>query len=103
MTEDTKSQDPPRQKQGNLSSAELRKLFSHLVGLNLSGRIQAPAPIEAEGKGMFAAACELDLEGIVAKRKDSRYGAETIWYKIKNRSYSQMEGRWEKFKPRLAP
>lgn len=32
---------------------------------------------------MFAAAGELDLEGIVAKRKDSPHSAETIWYKIK--------------------
>ena len=42
-----------------------------------------------------------DLEGVVAKRKDSRY-QETEkrsphWIKIKNRNYSQAEGREELF------
>ena len=43
---------------------------------------------------------KLDLEGIVAKPKHSPYEREparTSWYKIKNRSYSQMVGRHELF------
>jgi bifunctional non-homologous end joining protein LigD len=49
--------------------------------------------IERRGKDMLAAAQQLDLEGIVAKRKADPYGPETIWYKVKNRAYIQAEGR----------
>jgi ATP-dependent DNA ligase len=48
-----------------------------------------------------AVICELDLEGIVAKRKDSLYQPEArkpVWFKIKNRNYNQVEGREEFFK-----
>ena len=37
----------------------------------------------------------LDLDGIVAKRKADAYRPETVWYKIKSRTYTQGEGRWE--------
>jgi ATP-dependent DNA ligase len=46
---------------------------------------------------MLIAAQQLDLEGIVAKRKVAPYGPEATWYKIKNRAYTQAEGRWELF------
>jgi ATP-dependent DNA ligase len=36
----------------------------------------------------------LDLEGIVAKKKTDAYRPETVWYKIKSRTYTQGEGRW---------
>jgi hypothetical protein len=45
-------------------------------------------------------ATEPNLEGIVAKRKKDAYGAETVWYKVKNQAYTQMEGRGELFHPR---
>ena len=50
------------------------------------------------GVDLFNAACKQDLEGIVAKLANGRYepGA-TTWVKIKNRSYSQAEGRAEFF------
>ena len=41
---------------------------------------------------MCQKACELDLEGIVAKWKDGKYVADnrrSSWVKIKNREYSQ--------------
>jgi ATP-dependent DNA ligase len=41
----------------------------------------------------------LDLEGIVAKRKEDAYRPGTVWYKIKSRTYTQMEGRGEPFYP----
>jgi ATP-dependent DNA ligase len=44
-----------------------------------------------------------DLEGIVAKWKDGRYQAgtgSTSWLKIKNRAYSQVEGRHDLFAAR---
>jgi bifunctional non-homologous end joining protein LigD len=53
--------------------------------------------IEERGRDMFAAAERLDLEGIVAKRKADAYRPETVWYKIKSRTYTQGEGRWELF------
>ena len=63
-----------------------------------------PAPVlytdhsEERGIVLFRAVCEMDLEGIVAKRQDGLYTpAETSWVKIKNPRYSQMEGRRELF------
>jgi ATP-dependent DNA ligase len=47
--------------------------------------------IEERGRDMFAAAERLDLEGIVAKRKADAYRPETVWYKIKSRTYTQGE------------
>ena len=56
--------------------------------------------IEAHGVQLFEAACEHDLEGIVAKRKDSRYEPDersADWIKIKNPHYTQVRGRQELF------
>ena len=55
------------------------------------------------GVALFAAACELDLEGVVAKPKGSTYhlvGARSPWIKIKNAGYSQADGRHERFERR---
>jgi ATP-dependent DNA ligase len=51
-------------------------------------------------KVQYDAAERLDLEGIVAKRKADPYRPETVWYKIKSRTYTQGEGRWELFQKR---
>jgi bifunctional non-homologous end joining protein LigD len=51
------------------------------------------------GKVLFDWACAWDLEGIVAKKANSRYEVRPNgkpsrdWLKIKNRAYSQKEGR----------
>jgi bifunctional non-homologous end joining protein LigD len=53
------------------------------------------------GTALYRLACQLDLEGIVAKRADSRYEDNPNvwnWVKIKNPAYSQKEGRRELFK-----
>ena len=44
--------------------------------------------IEADGPTVFAHACKMGLEGIVSKRKASRYrsGRSPDWLKSKNRS-----------------
>jgi ATP-dependent DNA ligase len=43
----------------------------------------------------------MDLEGIVCKRKNSPYKVteklSPYWIKVKNRRYSQLEGREESF------
>jgi ATP-dependent DNA ligase len=49
------------------------------------------------GRDLFEAAERLDLEGIVAKRKADPYTPATVWYKIKSRTNTQGEGRWELF------
>ena len=33
----------------------------------------------------------------MAKRKADPYRLVTVWYKIKSRTYTQSEGRWELF------
>jgi hypothetical protein len=55
--------------------------------------------VKCDGEGLFRLACEHDIEGIVAKRKQGPYLPEqqTSWVKIRNRSYSQWIGREELF------
>ena len=57
--------------------------------------------VEHHGSDLFTKACELDLEGIVAKRKASVYRPNEKpsphWQKIKNPAYSQAVGREEFF------
>jgi ATP-dependent DNA ligase len=54
--------------------------------------------IEQCGTALFNKACELDLEGIVAKDGRAPYDRrQTTWFKIRNREYSQMVGREEVF------
>ena len=57
--------------------------------------------IEARGRDFFTKVCQLDLEGIVAKRKTVPYRVtekpSPHWIKIKNPRYSQAEGREELF------
>ena len=57
--------------------------------------------IEERGRDLFDAAERLDLEGIVARRKADPYRPVTVWYKIKSRTYTQGEGRWELFQKRV--
>jgi bifunctional non-homologous end joining protein LigD len=62
--------------------------------------------LEADGTGLFAAACQNDLEGIVGKWKHGPYldgrDRNTTWCKILNPGYSQRAGRDELFKKRFA-
>jgi ATP-dependent DNA ligase len=71
----------------------LRRRANHLIAEALS--------IEGRGRALFAAVEEHDLEGIVAKRKDSPYKVTVQpsrhWIKVKNPSYSQLERREELF------
>ena len=66
-----------------------------------AGALNRMPCFETEGRELFEAACGLDLEGIVAKQKDDPYESETTWYKIKNPTYTQAEGRSELFERRL--
>ena len=53
--------------------------------------------VEQHGTALFQRVCEMDLEGIVAKHSLAPYTTDTTWFKITNRSYSQMQGREELF------
>ena len=56
--------------------------------------------IAGRGVDLFKVAREQALEGIVAELATGRYEPEkTTWVKIKNRAYSQAEGRAEFFDP----
>lgn len=53
------------------------------------------------GTELYYLACELDLEGIVAKEANAPYEqhcSKPAWIKIKNPTYSQQESRGELFK-----
>jgi hypothetical protein len=67
-------------------------------------RLQAVLPRESRaisevlsvggrGRRLFELICTHDLEGIVAKRSGDLYQPRTRWLKMKNRDYSQAEGR----------
>jgi bifunctional non-homologous end joining protein LigD len=80
----------PRRKQ------ELRRLLSR----SPASRLQYVDHVHEYGAALFQRVCEMDLEGIVAKHSYGPYVTEaqrTTWFKIKNRSYSQMAGREELF------
>jgi bifunctional non-homologous end joining protein LigD len=48
-----------------------------------------------QGMGLFRAACERDLEGIIAKRTDEPYADTVRWVKVENSGYTQAVGRGE--------
>jgi bifunctional non-homologous end joining protein LigD len=56
--------------------------------------------VKGAGRRLYSLACQLDLEGIVAKPANSRYEDPPGrgWIKIKNPAYSQKEGRGDLFK-----
>jgi bifunctional non-homologous end joining protein LigD len=60
------------------------------AGIRLCEHIEA-----ADGAVVFRAACTMGLEGIVAKRRDSRYhsGRSRDWIKIKTWRIRQSSGR----------
>src|SRR5215472_1182451 len=75
---------------------ERREQLHGLVRKSRCQRLLYAQHIDGAGKQFFEHICERDLEGIVAKRKMGIYKDDgNTWLKIKNRSYSQAEGRHE--------
>ena len=75
---------------------ELRRLLSKVS----ESRMRYVEHIEQQGMALFQRVCKMDLEGIVAKHSFGNYVTErerTTWFKIKNRAYSQMQGREKLF------
>jgi bifunctional non-homologous end joining protein LigD len=75
---------------------ERKRQLASLVRSSRCQHIIYAQHIERDGKRFFAEICSCDLEGIVAKRKLGIYKDDgNSWLKVKNRSYSQAEGRHE--------
>ncbi|MBY3268381.1 ATP-dependent DNA ligase [Rhizobium laguerreae] len=62
-----------------------RHLLEDLVPAGGQGDIRLSEEIEADGDQLLASACEHDLEGIIAKRRDAPYRSGRLgdWLKIK--------------------
>jgi bifunctional non-homologous end joining protein LigD len=73
-----------------------KKQLERLIPAAVGPLCRVPC-FEEEGRELFEAACRLDLEGIVAKRKNDPYSEKTPWYKVRNPTYTQAEGRRELF------
>jgi bifunctional non-homologous end joining protein LigD len=76
---------------------ELRRL---LAGMPATSPLRYCDHVDGSGTALFQRACQMDLEGIVAKEKSAPYvhsREETTWVKILNPKYSQREGRDELF------
>jgi bifunctional non-homologous end joining protein LigD len=86
-----------------LSVIERKRILKEIIPESTS-RLCRVAHAERSGTGLFAAACQMDLEGLVAKWKHGPYlqDGRTSWAKIKNPNYSQAEGRRELFEKRLS-
>jgi bifunctional non-homologous end joining protein LigD len=75
---------------------ERKEQLHELVRKNRCERLLYAQHIEGAGKKFFEEICAGDLEGIVAKRKMGIYKDDgNTWLKVKNRNYSQAEGRHE--------
>jgi len=67
-----------------------------LVRRSACPRLLYAQHVEGAGKEFFNEICRCDLEGIVAKRKMGVYREDrSDWIKVKNKTYSQAEGRHE--------
>jgi len=53
--------------------------------------------VDGQAMKLFEMIKKGDLEGLVVKRKDSKYTQRTLWYKILNPAYTQKTGRKEFF------
>jgi ATP-dependent DNA ligase len=84
----------------SLQLVERKARLRKLIGRRNESRLLYLDHIEGNGSRFFAKACELDLEGIVAKWKVGEYipsDRRSSWVKIKNPNYSQAEAREELF------
>jgi bifunctional non-homologous end joining protein LigD len=76
----------------DLTHAPYSERRAQLEALNLKGVYwQTPETFD-DGHSLFEAVCDHELEGVVAKRRSSRYRpGERDWVKTKNRAYCRYE------------
>jgi len=85
-----------------LSLVDRKKILREIVPTE-SRCVLFAKHVPRRGRGLFAAVCEQDLEGIVAKLKNAPYkpGALPLsWIKVKNPDYSRTSDRHELFERR---
>ena len=69
---------------------------SLLEQLELQGPHWNVTEVFDDGRALYSGICQLGLEGVVAKRTTSRYGASMRgWVKVKNPNYWQRESEVE--------
>ena len=92
-----------------LDGKDLRNLPPYLTQRALAGimprvesRVRLVEHVKGRGVDFFRAACDHDVEGVVAKWRGGTYqiGAKTSWLKIRNPEYSQWDGRRDLFDAR---
>src|SRR5690606_33557526 len=76
-----------------LPQQERRKKLKRILPKNKNVIEESLAVKGALGPKFFELMCELDLEGVIAKRPQDPYAKRTKWYKVKNPNYSQAKGR----------
>jgi bifunctional non-homologous end joining protein LigD len=75
---------------------ERKAMLSEFVRRSRCPRLVYAQHIDGAGKQFFREICARDLEGVVGKRKNGLYRDDRPdWIKIKNRAYSQADGRHE--------
>jgi len=82
-----------------------RKRHLRRIVTRRADRVRYLDHVVGRGRDLFRAVCELDMEGVVAKRRDGVYTSDpaaTTWWKVKNVGYSEARDRWELFEPRAA-
>ena len=75
--------------------SERRELLQAI--LPKAGIVSEALSVGGRGCELFDLMCANDLEGIVAKRLADPYDPQARWFKIKNRDYTQKEGRGDLF------
>jgi bifunctional non-homologous end joining protein LigD len=85
-----------------ISLIERKKRLKKLVKRSKNRALLLADHINGRGADLYQMICEGNLEGIAAKRKNSKYSTSARWIKIKNPTYTQSEGRHELFDSRKA-
>jgi bifunctional non-homologous end joining protein LigD len=83
----------------NLSLVVRKRILREIIP-KLSRCILFAKHVPRRGRELYAAVCEQDLEGIVAKWKDAPYNPAALplsWIKVRNPDYSQARDRHELF------
>jgi bifunctional non-homologous end joining protein LigD len=76
-----------------------RKVWPARIGKRAKGWLALTNGVVGDGKALYRAVVDADLEGIVAKHLGDPYRPNfTRWHKIINRNYTQRRGRAEWFR-----